>query len=137
MCVSPVFAKGSPASVSYTHLDVYKRQTELYNLKREYDEWKIRLAVCPGNNDVEIMIWYGDERDLNRELYVNKETELYNLNREHDEWKESLEVYLNNNDDNDLTKVINPIRNTITDGDLTNVLNVDWLHDYFGKMRCV
>ena len=25
--------------------------------------------------------------------------------------------------------------NIITDGDLTKILNVDWLNDYFGKMN--
>ena len=36
--------------------------------------------------------WGDEERDVNRELCVNKETELYNLNREYDEWKEGLEM---------------------------------------------
>ena len=68
-------------------------------------------------------------------MYVDKETELYELNREYDEWKVRLEVCLNNNDFIDNTKANNPIMNIITDGDLTNVLNVDLLHDYFGKMN--
>ena len=48
-------------------------------------------------NNFESVIWYYDERDLNRELYVNKETEWYELNREYDEWKVRLEVCLSNN----------------------------------------
>ena len=90
-------------------------------------------SVC--NNNVESTIWYCDERELNRELYVEKVTELYNLDRKYDEWKESLKVYLNNNDYNDLTKVINLIMNVFTDGDLTKILNVDLFNDYFGKMN--
>ena len=39
-----------------------------------------------------------DERDLNRELCVNKEIEVYNLKRDYDEWKVRLEVCLNNDD---------------------------------------
>ena len=89
-------------------------------------------SVC--NNDVESMIWYCDERELNREVYVEKVTELYNLNRKYDEWKESLKVYLSNNDCNDLTKVINPIMNVFTDGDVTQIPNVDWFDEYSGKM---
>ena len=89
-------------------------------------------SVC--NNDVERMIWYCDEGELNREVYVEKVTELYHLNRKYDEWKESLKVYLSNNDYNDLTKVINPISNVFTDGDVTKIPNVDWLNEYSGKM---
>ena len=75
------------------------------------------------------MIWYCDERQLNRELYVEKVIELYNLNRKYDEWKESLFEYLNNDDYDDLTKVINPIVNEYNDGDLTKILNVDWFNE--------
>ena len=85
--------------------------------------------------NIESVIWYYDERDLNRELYVERETEVYNLNRDYDEWKVRLEVCLNNNDLIDNTKVTNPIMNIFTDGDLTDVLNVDLFLDYFGKMN--
>ena len=27
------------------------KETELYSLKREYDEWEVRLGVCMNNND--------------------------------------------------------------------------------------
>ena len=81
------------------------------------------------------MIWYYDERDLNRELYVSRETELYELNREYDEWKVRLEVCWNNNDLIDNTKANNPIMNIVTDEDLTDVPNVDLFYDYFGKMN--
>ena len=44
-------------SVSYTHLDLKRElyaeeETELYELNRKYDEWKIRLEVCLHNNDL-------------------------------------------------------------------------------------
>ena len=68
-------------------------------------------------------------------LWVERETEVYNLNRNYDEWKERLEVNLNKNDVIDDTKVNNLIMNIITDGDLTDVLNVDLFNDYFGKMN--
>ena len=68
------------------------------------------------------MIWYYDERDFNRELYVDKETELYQLNREYDEWKVRLEECLNNNDLIYNKKVTNPIMKIFTDGDLTCLL---------------
>ena len=89
-------------------------------------------SVC--NNDVESMIWYCDERELNREVYVEKVTELYNLNRKYGEWKESLKVYLNNNDYNDLVKIINPIVNEFNDGDLTKIPNVDRFNEYLNKL---
>ena len=81
------------------------------------------------------MIWGDEERDVNRELCVNKETELYNLNREYDEWKEGLEIYLNNDDYNDLVKIINPIVNEFNDGDLTKIPNVDWFNEYLNKLN--
>ena len=93
---------------------------------------QVVLSVC---NNFESVIWYCDERDLSRELYVNKETELYELKREYDEWKIRLDVCLSNNDLMDNTKINNPIMNIITDGDLTYVLNVDLFYDYFGKMN--
>ena len=89
-------------------------------------------SVC---NNIESVIWYCDESDLNRELYGEKETELYALNREYDEWKVRLEGCLKNNELIDNIKINNPIMNTITDGDLTDVLNVDLFYDYFGKMN--
>ena len=58
-------------------------------------------------NNFESVISYCDERELNREVYVEHVTELYNLNIEYEEWKESLEVYVNDNDYNDLIKIIN------------------------------
>ena len=56
-------------AVSYTHLDVYKRQV-----------W----------NDVKSMRWCYDERDLDRELCVEREIELYELKRDYDELKEMV-----------------------------------------------
>ena len=32
------------------------KETELYNLKREYDEWEVRLGVCMNNNDYNDLI---------------------------------------------------------------------------------
>ena len=75
------------------------------------------------------MIRYYDKRELDRELYVERETELYELNREYDEWKVRLEVCLNNNDLIYNTKVTNPILEIFTDGDLTEILNVDLMND--------
>ncbi len=89
-------------------------------------------SVC--NNDVESMIWYCDERELNREMYVENVTELYDLNRKYDEWKGSLEIYLNNNDYNDLIKIINLIVNEFNGGDLTKIPNVDRFHEYLSMM---
>ena len=67
-------------------------------------------------------------------MYDERETELYELNREYDEWKVRLEVYLNNNDLIDNTKVTNPIMNIFTDGDVTEILNVGLVNDYYGIM---
>ena len=86
-------------------------------------------------NNFESVIWYRDERELNREVYVEHVTELYNLSREYDEWKEGLEIYLNNNDYNDLVKIINPIVNEFNDGDLTKIPNVDRFREYLSMMN--
>ena len=101
------------------------------------------------------MIWCYDERDLARELCVDKEIELYKLQRNYNELKEMLNdmkyllvkresedyfdgTVLNNNNlpyvvMND--KITDWTMNIITDGDLTNVPNVDLFYDYFGKMN--
>ena len=60
-------------------------------------------------------------QEVSREWYV---TELYNLHRKYEDWKESLKAYVNDNNYNVLNKVINPIMNIFTDGDVTNMPNV-------------
>ena len=62
-----------------------------------------------------------------------RETELYKLKRDYGEWKEILEVYLNKSNLIDDEKITNPILNIITKGDLTEILNVDLVHDYCDK----
>ena len=82
MCSQVLFKKGKSPVLA----DELKYLFLLYNF------------VPSVRNNFESVIWYCDERDLNRELYVEKVTELYALNREYDEWKVRLEVCLDNND---------------------------------------
>ena len=85
-------------------------------------------------NGVERVRWCYDERDLDRELCVDKEIELYQLKRNYNEWKEMLEVCLNNNNLIYDEKITDPILNIITNGDCTEINNVDLVYDYYGKM---
>ena len=68
-----------------------------------------------------------------RWCYDERELEVYNLKRDYGELKVRLEVYLNNNDLIQNKKVTDPILEIFTNGDLTDVLNVDLFHDYFDK----
>ena len=103
------------------------------------------------------MRWCYDERDLDRELCVDKETELYELQRNYDELKETLGVVklndmkylpvkiesencfnytcLNNNNLPYDEKITDLILNIITNGDWTEIHNVDLVYDYYGKMN--
>ena len=104
-------------------------------------------------NDSKSMNWcYDGERDLERELCVDREIELYKLKRDYNELKEMLGVIeindmkylpvkiesenyfddtcLNNN--NNLTydeKMTDLILNITTDGDWTEINNVDLVYD--------
>ena len=82
-----------------------------------------------------VILYYVFNILVNRELYGEKVTELYFLNRKYEEWNESLKIYLSNNDYKDLTKVIDPITNVFTNGDLTKIPNVDWFHEYLSMMN--
>ena len=75
-------------------------------------------------NDFISMRWCYDEREL----------EVYNLKRDYGELAEVLEEYLNKNDLIFNTKVTDPILKKFTNGDLTDILNVDLLQDCFDKM---
>ena len=116
--------------VSYTHLDVYKRQVVI-SVDELEKEWKERVDECVGQRvnvplicdeprcskmlllegkrpllmkDLNYLpflykfvpsvwnnvIWCYDERDLDRELCVDKEIELYRLQRNYNELKEML-----------------------------------------------
>ena len=83
--------------------------------------------------DIKSMRWGYDERDLDRELCVERETELYELKRDYDGWKEMLEVYLNKSNLMYDEKINDPISNIFTNGDLTEIRNVDLVHDYCDK----
>ena len=86
-------------------------------------------------NGVESMRRCYDERDLDRELCVDREIELYKLKRDYDELKEMLEVCLNNNNLSYDKKITDPILNIITNGDWTEIHNVDLVYDYYGKIN--
>ena len=72
--------------------------------------------------------------DKGNEFFWGGGTRCLLYTSEFDEWKVRLEVCRNNNDYNDLTKVINPIMNVFTDGDLTKIPNVDWFNEHLSKM---
>ena len=99
-------------------------------------------------NGVKSVIWCYDERDLDRELCVDREIELYKLQRNYNELKEMLAVIkindmkyllykienenyfddtcLNNNNLPYVVmneKITDPILNIITNGDWTEINN--------------
>ena len=103
-------------------------------------------------NERESVIWHYDERSLNIEWCSERETELYKVKRDYNELKEMLndlkylpvkiesencfdDTCLNNNNLPYDEKLIDLIRNIITNGDWTETNNVDLVYDYYGKMN--